>query len=137
APFLVRDIDNGTRGAWPSNVTAANGSVFFTVPIVGVEGYTNGDALWWTDGRVPGAVRLAVWDDTWGSGLFAIGSRVVAMVSGPAGPDLWGSDGTPAGTHALGNFHHRWSLSGFVKVGTRVFFTADDFDHSVQVWVSD
>src|SRR5438128_2617814 len=91
-PFLVRDIHNGTRDAWPTSVTNANGSLFFTTPIVGVEGYTTGSALCSTDGTAGGAVRLAAWDHTWGSLLVPTPGRLFAFVQGSTGPDLWSSD---------------------------------------------
>jgi ELWxxDGT repeat protein len=75
--------------------------------------------------------------------LVALGGRLLFSAStqgSTTGQELWRSDGTAQGTRPLKDLRpgsEGSSPSGFVVLGRRLFFSADDGKHGREPWVSD
>jgi ELWxxDGT repeat protein len=70
----------------------------------------------------------------------AAGDRLVLFVSDGNGEQVWGSDGTPAGTRQLTHFPNRFPFDfpiELTSIGRHVYFVADDGEHDYELWVSD
>lgn len=103
-------------------------------------GYT----LWVTDGTMAGTVSPAPNDVTVYSGDFAFpidqNRFIFAGETAGEGIEPWISDGTPEGTRLLKNISATTGSSNpkhFVKMGDKVYFTADDGIHGRELWVTD
>ncbi|HEX8826106.1 MAG TPA: ELWxxDGT repeat protein [Archangium sp.] len=98
--------------------------------------------LWVTDGTGSGTKLLhrpLSLSDEFGSELFALDGRILFTGNEEAtGLEPWESDGTVAGTRRLqdiapgpvGSFPR-----SYTRVGSRVFFVADDTVHGTELWV--
>ena len=72
--------------------------------------------------------------------LSAVQGRLLMIVSGADGQDLWGTDGTAAGTRALTQFSNGDPFSHRVNTAARAqrfYFVADDVQHGNELWASD
>jgi ELWxxDGT repeat protein len=113
-------------------------------------GYYGGHgALVSSDGTAAGTTLLHDFGQSDPLGLTAAGNLLFFVVLPPPlaqSADLWVSDGTVAGTHAVqsfargvGNFEDpdEETVARFKVAGNHVYFLADDGQHGRQVWVSD
>jgi ELWxxDGT repeat protein len=129
---LVKDLH--PVHSQPENLVAAGGLLFFTA-----DDGVHGRELWTSDGTAAGTVLVT--DLTPGAGgteFYAIapagaGTRVVFAATHPQyGAEVFRSDGTAAGTVLVADVapggSSSWAgiFSGFERVGTRIFFSADD-----------
>jgi ELWxxDGT repeat protein len=140
APFLVREIDFGTRGSHPDQLTQAGGLGFFTTSVVGLEGYTSGSALWRTDGTEPGTMLLTKADDAYQTPLGSSTGTLFFERDGAAGVELWMSNGTPEGTRALATIDsRRWQsdIAYVASVNGRELFLALPGGIRNELWASD
>src|SRR6185436_12896599 len=72
--------------------------------------------------------------------IAALRDRLVMQVFDNHGDEeLWGSDGTAAGTRPLTQFpnHDPFDQRIFISTGRRLYFVADDTLHGDELWVSD
>ncbi|MBS0416284.1 MAG: hypothetical protein JSR66_01120 [Proteobacteria bacterium] len=127
----VTDINPGTGGSYPDQLTVAANQLFFTA----TDGQ-HGRELWHSDGTAGGTHMVADLTagaaDTLISDLTSTGEQVFFA----ANSSLWRSDGTPAGTIALSNSQTPKYLSAF---GHRIVYrTGDAFVNSTaELWISD
>ena len=105
----------------PPQFTNVNGTVFFIA-------YDN--QLWKTDGTDAGTRRVRTMLNP-GSLTNVNGTLYFTHGSG----ELWTSDGTTSGTRRLKDGLDR--IGGLTAVGSRLFFTANDFVHGTELWTSD
>jgi trimeric autotransporter adhesin len=150
----VKDIRPGTTtdyygntiglGSDPSNLTVANGHLFFTA-----NDGVNGTELWETDGTAAGTVMVKdINPGPNGSNpynLTVVGKQLFFTADdGVDGRELWLSDGTAAGTMLVkdinpgpGGLDDRGVPLSFANVNGLLLFTADDGTHGLELWRSD
>jgi ELWxxDGT repeat protein len=131
-------------------LVASGGRVYFA----GTQGL--GTEPWVSDGTRAGTAILADLDtDTVGSmpsfataqdaelthAFVTMGTRAwFASNDGSHGTELWGTTGTPNGTHLVRDIRPGAAGSrpaGLLAVGDRLFFAADDGTHGPELWTSD
>jgi large repetitive protein len=140
--FLVKDINPGPAGAFPSDFAVMNGLLYFDAlePLTGFE-------LWRTDGTESGTVL--VYDANPGPPYgrsFIVGPRTLfegrrvvlfSATDGLAGLELWKNDDRH-GSFSLGDIapgHGSSHPQVFTGVGNLVMFTANDNTHGRELWV--
>jgi ELWxxDGT repeat protein len=145
-PRLVADLDprHLTRGAQPILVGAAGRWMYFTA-----EDDVHGRELWRTDGTAQGTAMVrdicpgpcTSVPDGFLPSFAAYGDRLLfAADDGVVGSELWITDGTPEGTHLLGDLCPGPCSSApadLRAVGDAVFFSADDGVHGREPWRTD
>ncbi len=115
-----------------SYMVAAGNQLFFNAD----------DGLWRSNGEPDGTLRIA---DVVGFPIVPAGNRVFFFGATDNGPELWVSDGTPAGTRPLTDIQNHdpfplynsetgWVLKAF---GDHVYFIANDVLHGHEIWRSD
>jgi ELWxxDGT repeat protein len=142
APYLVRDIGNGTADSWPVPIGEANGKLLFTTFGAWTFSNTRHAELWSTDGTAEGTRSLAAWEfesGAWIAGVVSTGDRLLFVVQGPGGRALWASDGTPDGTVVLTDLTHGAGsvYPSPVVLGGRALLAVADPEHGTELWVSD
>lgn len=99
-----------------------------------------GGDLWHTDGTPEGTLPLATFPGLFPRGLTRLGERLYFIAAAGAEAALWESDGTAQGTRslaALGPAERVPFESELIRVGSRLFFAAEDPLHGVELWTSD
>jgi len=134
-PYLVKDIDPSGLGlgSKPMGFASLGPLAIF---------FTEQRELWSSDGEGAGTVRLT--GETFAPGALAVAESVAyVLADDPSGFQLWATDGTEGGTrqlttdplHVGGNARRHTQL---VLPGTdRIFFTAEDARHGLELWTSD
>jgi len=128
---LVKDIHRGGLGSYPRNFSMVNGNLLFTA----YDGI-RGAGIWSTTGT-PDETRPAKVLTSGGyvdvNYLFTSGTAVyITTVDGK----VWRSDGTSAGTKAIGDFNGgRLSPTKFTSAGPHVFFFALEDAHGAELWM--
>ena len=116
-------------------LAGAGHDVFFTVDVIA------GSRLWVSDGTPGGTTLLATVPSAWSvdlrafDGLAFFGSG--GVVDTQFGEELWMSDGTTPGTGRVADLNpgpRDSSPSPVVRIGDRVFFSANDGRHGRQLW---
>jgi ELWxxDGT repeat protein len=137
---LVKDINPGSSGSYPRNLTVMGNTLFFTA-----DDGVNGNELWKSDGTAAGTVLVK--DINPGSSgsyprnLTVMGNTLFfAADDGVNGNELWKSDGTAAGTVLVKDIRpgSSWSyLRYLTAVGNTLFFAANDGVNGLELWKSD
>ena len=119
----------------------AGGKLFFGQAISSGGPAPRDVQLWVTDGTQAGTLQLArplSTSDEYQSPLFAVDDRVLFTGRGSdTGVEPWTSDGTVAGTTRVGDINPGAGGSfayGFTRVGSTVYFVADDGTHDYELW---
>ena len=145
---LVKDIDPGSSGSNPKNLTELNNRLYFTA-----RDGENGKELWVSDGTTEGTILVADinpgTDDSfpYNSNLTEFGDRLYfEAFDGETGRELWVSDGTTEGTQLLKDINPADRQYGntyspefreFTAVNDRLYFEADDGETGSELWVTD
>jgi ELWxxDGT repeat protein len=140
---------------------ATGGKVYFATLTYAEQSYEATSTIWETDGTAAGTKTFVTLPagaalDSYSSGgtwaTAAGGKLLFAANTSAAGPELWVSDGTAAGTKQLadlnpltdGPFYPEGPTYGrgsaprdFTLVGSAVYFTADDGTAGREVWKTD
>src|SRR5262249_5179286 len=152
---LVRDINSGSAGSDPSNLTNVNGTLFFTA-----NDGVNGAELWKSDGTAdgttlvkdiyPGQYPYSVYGGAWHyrpnssspAGLTNMnGTLFFTANDGVNGAELWNTHGSAAGGTLVND--NRPCSTGFsfpialMDVNGTLFFTANDGTNGRELWKSD
>ena len=134
---LVRDINPGTGGSQPRELTVAGGKLFFVA-----DDGVHGRELWVSDGTASGTTMLLDImpgpESSVPQQLTAAGNLVFFSAADPAaGREPWVSDGTPAGTRRLQDIApgpQPSSPMGFTAAGPLVYFAANDGVSGFELW---
>jgi ELWxxDGT repeat protein len=130
---FLKDLDPGSSsGGGPQSLTPFGGQAFFG----------GGNKLWKSDGTYPGTLPVRDLPPTALSPaqLTPVGNLLFYTGEGPGGYELWRTDGTAAGTVQVADIAPGTASSspdGLTRVGSRVFFSADDGSSGRELWVSD
>jgi len=145
--YMVKDINPGAGSSYASPFVGVNGLLF----LAATDGVHGGE-LWKSDGTAAGTVLVR--DINPGASGSIIGNPYYpysefqgqfffSAADGVHGQELWKSDGTASGTVMVKDMNPG-SADGFVyqtgqltKAGGKLFFTASDGVHGVELWVSD
>ncbi|MCX8037089.1 MAG: Ig-like domain-containing protein [Candidatus Sumerlaeia bacterium] len=140
---LVKDINPGSNGSYPTMLTNFNGSLVFAA-----DDGTNGTELWKSDGTLAGTQMVK--DINPG----AIGSYPGYIIAqhglpnfffaaddGAYGTELWKSDGTAAGTQRIKDINPNpmscSTPSDLTFVNNSLFFAANNGTNGMELWKSD
>ncbi|WNG52046.1 hypothetical protein F0U60_54030 [Archangium minus] len=129
-----------SAGPYITTFTVAGGKLFFAMAI-GTAGPAPRDVqLWVMDGGSAGPRRPLILSDEFESELFSLDHRILfsAYEEDSAGLGPWISDGTPTGTRRLQDISPGGESSyphSYTKVGSSVFFVANDGTHGNELWV--
>jgi ELWxxDGT repeat protein len=136
---MVADLTVYTLSSYPSNLTKANGTLFFSATTS-----SSNNALFKSDGTAAGTVQLTFGTRLTGFGnfLFFNGKLFFDAYDTTLGNgDLWTSDGTVAGTVpflAAGNNVGLYAQTLPVIAGNKFYFQAFDYSNGLNdLWVSD
>jgi ELWxxDGT repeat protein len=146
--FFLKNLHEEGVGIWKSEGTfdgttkiesLAGGGSFYELATAGRMLFYVWNGLWTTDGTPSTAVKVVAANFARNSDsryLVAVGNRVVFVQSNSTNTyELWGSDGTPAGTRlllALGA-----STPELRSFDGLVYFAGSDTQHGTELWVTD
>src|SRR5262245_15947916 len=116
---LVADIVPGVDSSNPTELTSANGTLFFAA-----RDPTSGLGLWTSDGTATGTHLVAGFPDI--DQITAVGASVFFSSNGL----LWTSDGTAAGTVQLTSTV--W-CSNLATAGDKLYFSGGDAEHGTHL----
>ncbi len=138
---MVKDINPGTSGSNPLQLTNANGVLFF------VATDKAGKELWRSDGTAAGTYMVKDIFPKSGSSnpasiTYAENSGIYfAANDGLHGYELWKSDGTTTGTFLVKDIRTESKISSSPEQLTftngKIFFVANDNINGKELWVSD
>lgn len=132
---LVRDINPGEDGSFPSNLFTWNGVTYFSAysPDLGRE-------LWRTDGTSSGTFLLK--DIVQGqrssdpSSFYPYHGRLYFNARNHLGTELWSTDGTRNGTQLYSDINPGIASSlprNFIQVGSKLFFTVTNLKNGSEL----
>lgn len=141
---MVKDIVPGGNGAEPGLLTAVGSRLYF-VAYSPVTVSTDDFEVWRTDGTKASTVMLKnINPDGYSQPdlLQNVGGTLVFFATdGVHGMEPWRSDGTKAGTVMIKDVNPDAASSMpddhgnlFGKLGTRIYFAANDGDHGAELW---
>jgi len=127
---------------WKTNGTAAgtkpisNGGLAWLTKAGGQLFFTRGSHLWKSDGAALGTKDMGVFGTQWPRELIGVGAELCfAEMDWDGGTwALWESDGTAPGTYQVRSFLGAPDELYQAAMGGRLFFSADDGVHGVELW---
>jgi ELWxxDGT repeat protein len=137
---LIADICPGSCASFPRSFAVVGTKLFF----VADDGF-HGPELWRSDGTAAGTVQVKDLIPVNGAGhihgLIALNGQILFSLTTLQGSALWRSDGTVAGTVPVASFPDDFrnsnSLEPLGRLGTKVFFYAENAGHGQELWVTD
>src|SRR5262245_21156561 len=140
---MVKDIEPGAASAFPANITALNGKIYFSALTS-----TYGLEPWVSDGKESGTQLLmdtkpgTTWSEP--TGFIEMGKKIYFITDGDFSfwGEIWKSDGTTAGTKLVKNIGDVGfggaAISQPTVVNGLLFFTFLNFESgSWELWRSD
>src|SRR5262245_57599686 len=139
-PALLKNVNPGTLGSSPGQITAVGATVFFSA-----NDNVHGRELWKTDGTAAGTALVKDINPGRGSSYPEYltnfnGTLFFTANDGVHGKELWKSDGTTVGTVLVKDIRpgSRGSYPfNLTVIGSTLFFTANDGVHGAELWKSD
>ena len=138
----VKDINIGTVGSLPAEMTEYNGLFYFSA-----DNGTSGQELWVSDGTEAGTVLLKDIQAGHKKGSAPAGFTVYngllyfSADDGLNGRELWASDGTTAGTTLFKDIHAGTNQgsapTGLTVFNGKLYFAANDGVNGREMWESD
>ncbi|MGH2862073.1 MAG: ELWxxDGT repeat protein [Solirubrobacteraceae bacterium] len=129
---LIKDINPGSGGSDPSDLTTANDTLYFTAD----EG-THGTALWTSDGTSSDTTLVSDISSNPANLTDVDGTLYFTAYDATDGTELWTSNGTTARLVEDINPGSGSSLpSGLTNAGGTLYFIADDGTHGPELWKS-
>jgi ELWxxDGT repeat protein len=136
---LVIDLDPGPASSLPGNLTAFQGSLYFTTK--GSESLLRSPNLWRTDGTEAGTVQVEDISPSFGSNPASLtehAGRLWFFAEDDTKRGLWSTDGTAKGTRPEALLPSSGSVDGgrLIWDGDRLFFsgTATDLGDGLFLW---
>jgi ELWxxDGT repeat protein len=133
---LVKDINVGTQGSDPEELTDVNGTLFFTA----VDS-VYGRILYKTNGTATGTVPVFAPGEpapNSPSQLVNVNGKLFFRAYDPSGQvAIWKSDGTLASTQLVKSFGPGYPPDNLSNLAGTLFFTASDPVHGDELWQSD
>ncbi len=156
---MLKDINPGNDGSYPSDFTVINGTLYFTA-----YSSSSGVELWKTDGTNAGTIMVkeiiagsvggfqtsaqfgyntmafsVVWQN--GGYFYFIANNFASAPGGNVNDiELWKSDGTDAGTMMVKDIYpgnEASGPSGFIDINGTLYFTAYNATSGRELWKSD
>jgi ELWxxDGT repeat protein len=127
---MVKDINPGSAGSWPSNFVVLNDSLFFTASDV------DGTSLWKSDGSEEGTqlVRAFIGESSPSSFVVMGDYLFFSADNGTDGSRLWRSDGKVDGVTEMvqGPLNQLWGNNpgNLVVINQTLFLSAEDADNN-------
>src|SRR5262245_10276153 len=139
-PELLKNVNPGTLGSSPGQITAVGDTIFFAA-----RDNNHGRELWKTDGTAAGTALVKDINPGRGSSYPEYltnfnGTLFFVANDGSNGTELWKSDGTAAGTVLVKDIRPGRGGSypfNLTVVGSTLFFTANDGVNGAELWKSD
>ncbi len=152
---MVKDIWPGNTGSIANSLSAFNNQLLFNA-----DDSIHGDELWSSDGTTAGTVMVSdIWPGTGNSrpgyyndGFYVYnGKAYFNATDSTHGCELWVTDGTSGGTNLVADIYPGTADSypgycnniegpiknGFITFNNKMYFTAGDSLHGVELWQSD
>ncbi len=132
---LVKDIEPGSDGSYPANLTALNGEAYFSADSTGL-----GRELWRSDGTPTGTTLLRdIYPGpsySYPESLNAFEGHLYFTADDPTtGIELWSTDGVVTERVADILPGHDSSYPGrFIQFKNSLYFEADDGIHGDEIW---
>ncbi|MDQ2676181.1 MAG: hypothetical protein M3Y34_05180 [Actinomycetota bacterium] len=125
-------------GVAPTRLQGAGGQLFFRNGNAPGCRFDESLELWRSDGTTGGSFAVGDFGcPSYTLDWFAsVGGVLYFNASAPSG-GLWRSDGTEAGTTLVKGFEKSNELRSLAEAGGKLFFTANDGIHGLELWVSD
>jgi ELWxxDGT repeat protein len=123
-PTIIRDINFGSSGSNPANLTDVGGLAYFSA-----DGEGTDKSLWVTDGTLDKTTKLKDFSGTLSKFTNVDGTLYFVADDGEHGSELWRSDGTTAGTKLVKDINLGTKDSNpdqLTTVGNRLYFLASD-----------
>lgn len=148
---ILKDIYPGKGHSNPGQFTKMDDKVYFAARnTYGGNNARENTELWVTDGTAAGTKMVKdIYPGDYSSlnGPFKVfnGKLYFAANDGVHGTELWVSDGTEAGTKMVKDIAIRDGIAlayssnpeHFTEMSGKLYFTADDFYHGPELWVTD
>src|SRR5262245_9309086 len=139
-PELLKNVNAGTLGSSPEQITSVGNMIFFTA-----RDNDHGRELWKTNGKAAGTAFVKdIRPGTGGSYPEYLtsfrGALYFVANDGTNGRELWRSDGTEAGTVLVKDINPGSSGSNpfnLTVIGRTLFFSATDAANGTELWKSD
>src|SRR5262245_1567194 len=139
-PELLKNVNPGTLGSSPGQITAVGDTIFFAA-----RDNNHGRELWKTDGTAAGTALVKDINPGRGSSYPEYltnfnGTLFFVANDGSNGTELWKSDGTAAGTVLVKDIRPGRGGSypfNLTVIGSTLFFTANDGVNGAELWKSD
>lgn len=129
--FLLKDIEEGSGGSWPKQLTIMNGHLY-CVADTDVEG----DRIWTSDGTVEGTQLFST---DYGNYMTAFQNQLIYNGPNPSsfGQVLMYNDGTAAGTGIVDvpNGVELNKPSQYTAFKGKLYFVAFDYEYGREMWV--
>jgi ELWxxDGT repeat protein len=137
---LVKDIVQGTLNSAPSNLTAVDSTLYFSVSDA-----TNQQQLWKSNGTTAGTVlvkNMGAGSSNYFSNFAASnGLLLFSYYKASSGTELWSSNGTLAGTLVVKDIYtgnHSSSPAYFTYIGNNIsLFSANNGTKGIELWHTD
>ncbi|MEQ1845256.1 MAG: ELWxxDGT repeat protein, partial [Nitrospira sp.] len=135
---MVKDLTSGTGSSSLINLTSFKGRLFFMT--------YGGRDLWTSDGTGPGTQVVRHFGTfQQNPELVVVGNNLYFTADdGIHGAEVWKTDGTPLGTVLLKDVNAYTGVgftgsnpANLTNVNGKLFFTANDFVHGHELWMSD